>query len=77
VPRFGKIPNSCHHVSSNVQTLEESTMNDDDLINPAESDDTKGRDEADTPTQPLTEEQKLEEQRRKVAEIERKVADGN
>jgi hypothetical protein len=52
-------------------------MNDDDLINPAESDDAKRRDKANTPTPPLTEEQKLEEQRRKVAEIERKVADGN
>ncbi|SED53895.1 hypothetical protein SAMN05216205_5502 [Pseudomonas mohnii] len=52
-------------------------MNDDDLINPAESEDAKRRDEANPPTQPLTEEQKLEEQRRKVAEIERKVADGN
>ncbi|PPA05645.1 hypothetical protein C4E44_02805 [Pseudomonas sp. MWU12-2312b] len=60
-----------------MQTLEESTMNDDDLFNPAESDDAKRRDEANPPTQPLTEEQKLEEQRRKVAEIERKVADGN
>ena len=52
-------------------------MNDDDLINPAESEDAKRQDEANPPTQPLTEEQKLEEQRRKVAEIERKVVDGN
>jgi hypothetical protein len=52
-------------------------MNNDDLIKPAESDDTQGRDEANVPTPPLCEEQQADEQRRKVAEIERKVADGN
>jgi hypothetical protein len=55
-------------------------MNNDDRTNPVvpdEDSDNKGVDEVITPTAPQTREQEAEELRRKVAGIERKVADGN
>ncbi|MBV6821992.1 hypothetical protein [Pseudomonas sp. PD9R] len=55
-------------------------MNNEDRTNPVEADndgETKGVDEVITPTSPQTLEQEAEALRRKIAEIERKVADGN
>ncbi|MHC8380217.1 hypothetical protein [Pseudomonas sp. LB3P14] len=58
-------------------------MNNDDSVNDVERDredrdpDAKGVDETITPSSTRTKEQDAEELSRKIAEIERKVADGN
>ncbi|MGV8890304.1 MAG: hypothetical protein ACOH2P_20215 [Pseudomonas sp.] len=58
-------------------------MNNDDSVNDVEGDledrdpDAKGVDETITPSSTPTKEQDAEELSRKIAEIERKVADGN
>ena len=71
--------------------MEVSEMNNDDSVNDVESDetsnaekdlenrdtDTKEANETVTPSSPRTREQEAEELNRKIAEIERKVADGN
>lgn len=58
-------------------------MNNDDSVNDVEGDledrdpDAKSVDETNTPSSTRTKEQDAEELSRKIAEIERKVADGN
>jgi hypothetical protein len=57
-------------------------MNNDDRTYPAASDeeedsDTLGTDKAMPPTSPRNPEEEIEQRNRKIAEIERKVADGN
>ncbi|MHC8350237.1 hypothetical protein ACYZT7_13020 [Pseudomonas sp. RT4P38] len=58
-------------------------MNNDDSVNDVEGDledrdsDAKSEDETITPSSTRTKEQDAEELSRKIAEIERKVADGN
>jgi hypothetical protein len=73
------------------RSMEVSDMNSDDSVNDVESDatsnaerdledrdtDAKGVDETVTPSSTRTKEQEAEELSRKIAEIERKVADGN
>jgi hypothetical protein len=58
--------------------MEVSDMNNDDNVNDVESDTTSTpEDRTVPPSSPRTKEQEAEELRRKIAEIERKVADGN
>ena len=53
-------------------------MNNDDSVNDVESDTTSTpKDQTVPPSSPRTKEQEAEELGRKIAEIERKVADGN
>ena len=73
------------------RSMEVSDMNSDDSVNDVKSNETsnaerdledtdpdaKGVDETVTPSPTRTQEQEAEELRRKIAEIERKVADGN
>ena len=73
------------------RSMEVSEMNNDDSVNDVESDETsnaetdrenrgtgaKEANETVTPSSPRTREQEAEELNRKIAEIERKVADGN
>jgi hypothetical protein len=59
-----------------VKTLEANTMNNDDRISHDDTPPTE-EDEALEPSPPETTEEEAEDLRRKVAEIERKVADGN
>ena len=73
------------------RSMEVSDMNSDDSVNDVKSNETsnaerdledtdpdaKGVDETVTPSPARTQEQEAEELRRKIAEIERKVADGN
>ena len=51
-------------------------MNDDDIINPAESDEQRESENPDA-DEALPPEQEAEERQRKIDEIQRKVADGN
>lgn len=60
------------------RSMEVSDMNNDDSVNDVESDTTSTpEDQTVPPSSPRTKEQEAEELRRKIAEIERKVADGN